>query len=327
MRIVVTGGAGFIGSAAVVRLLARGDEVVVLDALAELPYAAAPKRENLAWAAAHGPLRAIHGDVRDPAALAAALPGADAVLHLAGLGSVPASRRLARLYHDVNVVGTASVLAGARAAGVGHVVVASSSTVYGDRADGPFREDDALAPATSPYAASKRVMEAVCEAFARATPSVAVVRPFAVYGPRLRPDLALCRFALAALAGAPLPITGDLSAQRDWTYVDDVVDGLLAALDRRRAGLWNLGAGAPRSLAEVVATLGELVGAELPVTRLPPRPGDVALTWADRSRAVAELGLGPATELRVGLARTLAWYRAAAGALVPQGSADRELRA
>ena len=306
--VLVTGAAGFIGSGVAAALLARGDRVRGIDNFDPF-YAPEIKRRNLREA---GPFPCVEGDIRDPAAVREALRGCDAVIHLAAKAGVRPSLLDPVAYADVNLRGTAVVLEEARAAGVRTFVAASSSSVYGSRSRAPFSEDDPCDAPISPYAASKRAMERHLE---RAEGiEIACLRFFTTYGPRQRPEMAVHAFLRAIEDGTPLPFYGDGSSRRDYTYVDDVVDGVLRALDRARGfRIFNLGGSRTTTLAELVAALEAAAGRKAVLDRRPDQAGDVPLTCADVSRARAELGWEPRVGLEEGLRRFVAWRRSAAG--------------
>jgi UDP-glucuronate 4-epimerase len=215
------------------------------------------------------------------------------------------------LYADVNVRGTAAIFEAARQAGLRKVVYASSSSVYGARATPPFREDGDVDHPVSPYAATKRACELLAHTYHHLYGMDLIgLRFFTVYGPRQRPDMAIHRFTQLIDEGRPAVVYGDGSAQRDFTYVDDIVQGVLAALDRARGlAIYNLGESATTSVAELIELIGAALGKTPRVERRPPEPGDVPLTFADIGRARAELGYDPQVPLREGLARFVAWRR------------------
>ena len=326
-RILLTGAAGFIGSHVADALLARGDEVVGVDNFDDF-YAAGVKRANLAEAAAHPRFTLVEGDVRDGAAMrrlvAEWTPAA--IVHLAARAGVRPSIAQPLLYADVNVGGTVAMLQAAREARVGRFIFGSSSSVYGDRATPPFREDDPAIAPISPYAASKRGAELQCEAFSALDPALRVIslRFFTVYGPRQRPDLAIHTFTRLLGAGQPLPVFGDGSAQRDYTYVSDIVQGVLAAIDRTRAvalrhEIINLGESATTSVAELIALLERATGRTAAIARQPAQPGDVRRTCADVSRARALLGYAPAVPVSLGIPRFVEWFRQQAAPAMSAG--------
>ncbi|MCS6912491.1 MAG: NAD-dependent epimerase/dehydratase family protein [Myxococcales bacterium] len=313
MRVFVTGCAGFIGSHLCERLLARGEEVVGLDCFDETLYPAALHRDNLVPLLAHRRFRFSEGDVCDGSLLPRVLSGCDAVVHLAALAGVRPSLSQAARYMRVNVEGTATLLAACRAAGVRRFVFASSSSVYGAHSPVPFREDDPAVRPASPYAASKRAAELLCvtetELYGTATTAL---RFFTVYGPRQRPEMAIHKFARLILAGAPVPLYGDGTTARDYTYIDDIIDGVLAALERTVDPVhrvYNLGGSQPTSLLTLVRLLEEELGRPARLEQHPEQRGDVPRTWADLSLAARDLGYAPRTPLPEGLHRFCTWLK------------------
>lgn len=318
MRVLVTGGAGFIGSHVVDGLRARGDEAVILDNL-DPYYDPALKRENLAEVGVgRDPgVRFVEGDLRSHADLDAALEGVHAVVHLAARAGVRSSIADPEPYVDVNLRGTQLLLQAMARHGVRRLVYASSSSVYGAREDGPFRETDPVQSPESPYAATKMAGELLVHAATRTTALQAgCVRLFTVYGPRQRPEMAIHLFARRALAGQPIVRFGDGRSQRDYTYVSDVVAGILAVLDHLATPaafgfrVYNLGNGAPTTLAELLDTLAAVFGVEIQVQGAPDQPGDVPLTCAAVERAHEELGYATRVPLRAGLERFRTWLQA-----------------
>ena len=313
-RILITGAAGFIGSHLAGRLLGRGDEVVGLDNLNDY-YDPAIKRRNVAGLGAA--FRLVEGDIRDrPLVERAFREGRfDAVVHLAAMAGVRPSLANPVLYHDVNCTGTAVMLAAAHGAGVGRFVFGSSSSVYGGNPKVPFHEDDDVGRPVSPYAATKRANELTCHTFAHLYGmDIACLRFFTVYGPRQRPEMAIHKFVRLIERGEPLPLFGDGRSERDYTYVDDILDGVVKALDRSRGyRIYNLGESRTISLRRLVEAIGRATGREPRVDWQPEQPGDVPRTFADISRAREELGYDPRVGLDEGLARFVAWYRGAEG--------------
>ncbi|MCO5168030.1 MAG: SDR family NAD(P)-dependent oxidoreductase [Planctomycetes bacterium] len=312
MRVLVTGGAGFIGSHLVEALLRRGSAAVALDAF-DPYYDPALKRRTAARLAEAG-AEVVEGDVRDPATVERALEGVDRVVHLAAMPGVRASIDDPLTTFDVNVRGLLVLLEAMRSRGVGALVSASSSSVYGGDATPPFREDQPASRPLSPYAASKRAAELLCATYAElhGLGSIAL-RFFTVYGPRGRPDMAIGKFVRAALRDEPVPLLGDGSVVRDFTYVDDIVAGLLRAVDVVAPGgghdVVNLGGGATHAMKEVIALIEAATGRPLRLERRPPAPGDMQLTHADQARARARLGFEPRVPLAEGIRRTVAWAR------------------
>lgn len=295
MRILVTGGAGFVGSHLSEALRDRGDDVVVLDSF-DTAYDPAIKRRQVPTG-----VEVVEGDIRDRALLDRLLPRVDAVAHLAARAGVRESLADPGLYASVNVEGTAQLLA---ALGDRPMVFASSSSVYGAR-HGPFLETEAADIPASPYAASKRAAELFCAASGRA---VTCARLFTVYGPRQRPAMAIAKFVRQVRAGEELTLFGDGSSIRDYTFVSDVVDGLMRALDRTdRFRIVNLGGGSPIRLDALVAEIGRAVGREPRIVHAPMQAGDVPETRADITLARAWLGWSPAVGIPEGLRRYVAW--------------------
>jgi len=309
-RILVTGAAGFIGSTLVDRLLAEGREVVGFDSFDPF-YPEAEKRRNLAGASLRPGFRLERGDIRDAAALDRAVAQAqpEAIVHLAALAGVRPSLERPDDYADVNVTGTSRVLAAAVRHGGPRVVFASSSSVYGERQAGPFRESDPVERPVSPYAATKRAGELVAHTFhhARGLP-VTCARIFTAYGPRQRPDLAIRKFAERMRRGQPIPVYGDGSSLRDFTYVDDLVDGLVRAIDRDLGfAILNFGAGRQVALLDVVKLLEAELGVAARIEWLPAQTGDVPRTWADTQAARVALGYAPRVALEEGVRRFAQW--------------------
>ena len=309
--VLVTGGAGFIGSHVTEALLARGDTVVVLDNFDDF-YDPALKRANLA--AAHGDrFRLIEGDIRSDADLAAAFSAFsyDAIVHLAARAGVRPSLADPALYADVNVTGTARLLAHAGRNDVPYLVYGSSSSVYGSTTEVPFRESSGADRPSSPYAATKRAGELLCHADHELSGRpVTALRFFTVYGPRQRPEMAIHLFTRLLSSGKEVTIFGDGSARRDFTYVDDIVAGVLAALDHPNGyAVYNLGTTATTTLIDLVQLVASTLGVPARIRFGPDQPGDVPITYADISRARAELGYEPRTALASGVAAFVDWFQ------------------
>ena len=315
MKVLVTGAAGFIGSHVAEALVARGDEVVGLDDFDPF-YPRARKERNLAALRAGRGFSLVEGDVRDAATVARALAGVEAVVHLAARAGVRPSLADPAAYASVNVAGTATLLAECRRAGVTRVVLGSSSSVYGEDTPAPFREDAPCVGPVSPYAASKRAAELLAASVAAPFGLRAVaLRFFTVYGPRQRPDLAIHAFARRMGRGEPIPVFGTGEESRDYTYVSDIVAGVLAATDRSgtlapgTVECFNLGGEHPVPLREMIATLARALGVTPVLDPRPRLPGDVGHTAADLTRARAALGFAPAVPFAEGIERFVTWYR------------------
>jgi len=313
--ILVTGAAGFIGSHVVEALLRRGEAVVGLDCFD--PFYPEPiKRRNLTAALQSERFTLIDGDVRDRALLQRlfAERQPDRVIHLAARAGVRPSIEGPLTYVEHNVTGTASLLDAATAdrARLRHFVFASSSSVYGDTLDAPFREEQRTDWPASPYSATKKAGEVLCYTYHHLTGvPITCLRFFTVYGPRQRPDLAIHKFTGLIEAGEPVPLFGDGDSSRDYTYVDDTVAGILAALDRP-AGyeIYNLGRGQPIALLDMVRQIETALGRAARIEWRPRQPGEVTTTYADISRARDALGYDPCVEFDEGVRRFVAWWRA-----------------
>ncbi|MDQ7005985.1 MAG: GDP-mannose 4,6-dehydratase [Acidobacteriota bacterium] len=312
---LVTGAAGFIGSHVTDRLLERGDRVVGLDNFDDF-YDPGIKRANLRRWDGHEAFRLVEGDIRDRELVRRlmAAESVDVLVHLAARAGVRPSLEQPELYADVNVRGTTVLLEAARQAGVRRVIYASSSSVYGGNEKVPFSEDDPVDHPVSPYAATKKACEVIAHTFHHLYGLDTIgLRFFTVYGPRQRPEMAIHKFTRLIDQGRPVPMFGDGSSERDYTYIDDIVAGVLAAIDAARGcRVYNLGESATISLADLVALIGRALGREPQIERRPFQPGDVLRTWADVSRARRELGYDPQVPVEEGIERFVRWYRESA---------------
>jgi len=316
-RVLVTGAAGFIASHVAEALVARGDEVVALDNF-DAFYARAMKERNLETLRRGKGFRFVEADiVRDPLPL----EGVSVVVHLAARPGVRPSLEDPASYCETNVTGTVRVFEAARRAGIRRVVFGSSSSVYGDTTPAPFSEEAPAVAPISPYAASKRAGELVAHAFAHLYGmQIACLRFFTVYGPRQRPDLAIHRFTDLIARGQPVRMHGDGSSERDYTYITDCVDGVLAAMawtERARSGgiaePINIGGGARVRLDRLIELIGRTLGREVRIERHGDQPGDVRLTDADLGRAGRELGFRPKVGIEEGIRLFVRWYEAMHG--------------
>jgi len=312
-HVVVTGGAGFIGSHLCEALLRDGYSVIALDNFDDF-YDPAIKRRNLAQAQAYDHFMLVEGDIRDQSCVFDTIDRqTDVVVHLAARAGVRPSIEQPLLYQDVNVRGTLNVLEACRNISTCKLIVASSSSVYGNRKEVPFRETDTVDDPISPYAATKKCCELLCHTYHHLYDfPIACLRFFTVYGPRQRPDLAIHKFARLIEAGEPIPVFGDGSTMRDFTYIDDIIQGVTRAIDRIEGyRIYNLGESEPVSLRDLIATLEKALGKKAIIDRLPLQPGDVERTFADISRARDELGYHPSTDFETGLQHFVAWLREA----------------
>jgi UDP-glucuronate 4-epimerase len=313
-RWLVTGGVGFIGYHVTRALLERGDHVRVVDDFSDAPYPTERKRRHASVLAQAFGERIVIEEACVTDRSTARADGMDGVIHLAGLAGVRPSFADPAHYAHVNVVGTALQLEAAQRAECPLFVLASSSSVYGNATPLPASEDASAVVPESPYAASKRSAELLVTALSRKTPALScpMLRFFTVYGPWQRPEMAISSFLRKILAGQPITIFGDGSMKRDFTHVDDIVRGVLAAVDRAGPGAraYNLGSGAPITLAKLVEAMGRATGKQPIVEHAPIPLGDVDATFADITRARTELGWAPTIALDDGLGTVVDWLRA-----------------
>ena len=311
MRILVTGGAGFIGSHLVEKLLGKGHEVSILDDFNDF-YDPQIKRENIAGVAKN--VTVHHVDLRDASAVRKLFGGekVDSIVHLAARAGVRPSIQDPQLYCDTNVAGTLHLLEAARVAGVKRFIFASSSSVYGISKTVPFSEDQHLTQTISPYAATKIAGEFLCSTFSHLYGMrVVALRYFTVYGPRQRPDLAIHQFSRKIWAGQRIDQFGDGTTRRDYTYIDDIIQGTVAALDYSGPlfDIFNLGESETIQLKDLINAIETALGKKAKINRLPEQPGDVPLTCANISKARKLLGYNPSTRLSDGLPRFIEWFK------------------
>ena len=317
MNFLVTGGAGFIGSNLCERLLLSGHTVWAFDDLND-SYDPSQKQRNLQSIRATGrAFEFVRGDVTDRPALDQILGRVkfDQVIHLAARAGVRPSLEQPGLYQRVNVEGTTNVLEAVRQAGVRKVILASSSSVYGVNSKTPFSESDPIFSAISPYAASKLACEALGHVYHHVYGiDVAMLRFFTVYGQRQRPDLAIYKFARLMEAGKPIPVFGDGSTGRDYTFVSDIVDGIIACTQREFGyEIFNLGESQIVSLNRMIELLEQALGKKAIIDRQPLQPGDVPVTFADISKARKHLGYNPRVKIEQGIPLFVEWFRQNAG--------------
>ncbi len=309
---LVTGGAGFIGSHVVRRLLAAGHRVRVLDNFDPF-YAESIKRRNVelaANAAGDGAFELVEGDLLDRDACERATAAVDGVVHLAALAGVRPSIAEPERYMRVNVAGTQTLLDSIRERPEVRVVFASSSSVYGGNEKVPFAEADPVDRPISPYAASKKAGEVLCYTFHHLYGhAMTCLRFFTVYGPGQRPEMAVHLFSRRIVEGEEILMFGDGSSSRDYTYVDDIVDGVVAALERADGyHIYNLGGSQTTTLAELIQGIERVFDRKANIKRMPMQPGDVDRTWADVSCAARDLDYAPKVPVAEGLERFAAWY-------------------
>ena len=310
MRILVTGGAGFIGSHLVEKLLAANHDVVILDDFNDF-YDPQIKQMNIAGFAKDVTVCRVDLRENDSVRTVFGREKVDAVVHLAARAGVRPSIQFPRLYYDTNVLGTLHLLEAARVTGVQRFIFASSSSVYGASKTVPFSEDQHLTQTISPYGATKIGGEFLCSTYSHLYQMrVVALRYFTVYGPRQRPDLAIHQFTRRIYAGQPIDQFGDGSTRRDYTYIDDIIQGTMAALDYDGPlyDMFNLGESQTIQLKELISAIENVLGKRAKINELPEQPGDMPRTYADISKARKLLGYNPATKLSEGLPKFVEWY-------------------
>jgi UDP-glucuronate 4-epimerase len=314
--VLVTGAAGFIGSHVAEALLLRGDEIIGLDDVNDY-YSVANKRHNLTILGQHSKFRCVQGDICDAECVESIFANHDVrrVAHLAARAGVRPSIKSPALYQTTNVGGTLTLLDAAMRHGVDNFVLTSSSSVYGNSTAVPFVEDDSATDRPiSPYAATKKCCELLGFTYhALHGLNVNIIRPFTVYGPRGRPDMAPWLFVQAALENRPIQKFGDGTSARDYTYIDDFVAGYVQAIDREMGfEILNLGNSATVSLNEAIATVSEIHGSDLQVTATSTQPGDVRITHANIDKARRLLDYAPRTSFHEGMTRFYDWFQSRA---------------
>jgi len=315
MKILVTGGAGFIGSNLVERLLDDGHGVAVVDDFNDF-YDPAIKRANL-----KGVLSKIElheADIRNAEAVDRIVGEGnfDAIIHLAARAGVRPSIKEPKLYIDTNISGSFHLLEAARRTGIGRFICASSSSVYGVLKSAPFHEQLCLNETISPYAATKLAVEQLCSNYSHLYGMRTInLRFFTVYGARQRPDLAIHKFTKAIDAGKPIDQYGDGSTRRDYTFIDDILQGIVACLtyEGQLCDVFNLGESETTTLRELIEQIEAALGKKAIINQLPEQPGDVPLTYADISKARRLLGYNPTTKISEGIPKFVEWYRQIAG--------------
>lgn len=311
MKILLTGGAGFIGSHLAEALLKRGDQIDCLDNFNDY-YLPAIKRENIKPGLTYSTYRLIEGDILDFELLNRLFENThyDAIVHLAARAGVRPSLKEPFLYQEVNIRGTMNLLEMARIHRVQKFIFASTSSVYGKNKKVPFSESDAVDQPVSPYAATKRAAEIIAYTYHHLYQlAVTCLRFFTVYGPRQRPDMAIHKFAELIWSGKPIQMFGDGLSERDYTYVDDIIHGIIQAIDRTTDyRIYNLGESRTTSLKRLIELIEENLQKKAIIQPMPFQPGDVPITYADVSRAKAELAYQPGIPVEVGIKRFIEWF-------------------
>lgn len=313
-NILITGGAGFIGSHLVDLLLSEGDwRVTVVDDFNDF-YDPSTKRENIRAHLQNERYRLVAADIRDRDALepAFAETNFDCIVHLAARAGVRPSLSQPMLYAETNISGTLNLLELARTQGVKQFVFGSSSSVYGINSKVPFSESDPIFNPISPYAATKAAGELLCHTYAHLYDMrIVCLRFFTVYGARQRPDLAIHKFARLMDAGQPIPVFGDGTTRRDYTYIDDIIAGVRAAIDYDGSTyeIINLGESRTVELRELISLLEDALDLQAEIDWQPSQPGDVPQTFADVTKARALLGYDPQTQIEEGIRRFVEWFR------------------
>jgi UDP-glucuronate 4-epimerase len=314
MNYLVTGGAGFIGSHLCERLLAQGHTLVAIDNFNDY-YDPRLKRRNVEPLLQNRGFALIEADILDLQRLQQIFSkhSFDAVIHLAARAGVRPSIAQPLLYEQVNVLGTMHLLEMARQHNIPKFIFGSTSSVYGENRKVPFSEDDTVDNPISPYAATKKAGELVCYTYHHLHGlSVSCLRFFTVYGPRQRPDMAIHKFTQLIAAGQKVPMFGDGTTKRDYTYITDIVDGVCLALAQCSSyHIYNLGESRTIELRSLIELLAKNLGMEVRIERLPMQPGDVPITYADISRAQRELGYQPSTDIEQGVRLFVDWFKAA----------------
>jgi UDP-glucuronate 4-epimerase len=311
MNVLITGGAGFIGSHLVERLLVEGYGIVCLDNFDDF-YDPALKRRNLSRAIQNPQFKLIEGDLREEKLLGQIfeIEKIGGVVHLAARAGVRPSLQKPALYADVNIRGTIYLLEACRQHGVRRFIFASSSSVYGNSSRIPFSEEDPVNHPISPYAATKKAGELLCHTYHHLYGmDIACLRYFTVYGPRQRPEMAIHHFTRSIFEGRKISLFGDGSSRRDYTYIEDIIEGTLGAFSRENGfQIYNLGESQTLSLSELIREIEVQTGKRAILEYLPEQPGDVKQTYAYIRKAREMLGYNPRTKVREGLARFVQWY-------------------
>lgn len=312
----ITGGAGFIGSSLTKKLLKEGNKVVTIDNFCDF-YNTKIKENNIKEFEENKNYKIYRADIRDRQAIKKIFDenSIDIVMHLAAMAGVRPSIENPVLYQEVNCMGTQNILEGMKSHNIKNLVMASSSSVYGNCKEVPFREDMVVDYAISPYAATKKANEVMTHVYHKLfNMNVIMLRFFTVYGPKQRPDLAINKFTRLMLEDKEIPMFGDGTTSRDYTYIDDIVEGIQKSCEycmnnRDVYEILNIGNSSPVSLKEMIETIGKVLGKEPKIKQLPMQPGDVDRTYADISKAKKMLGYEPNTSFEEGIKKFVNWYK------------------
>jgi len=312
LKILITGAAGFIGSKLTEALIRRGDEIVCIDNFNDF-YDPQIKRKNIEPFLDTKAFELVGGDIRNLELVDDVFKKTEpeAVVHLAAMAGVRPSLEAPNIYFDVNVTGSLNILQSIRKYGKPKLCFASSSSVYGGNKKVPFSEEDDVSRPVSPYAASKRAAEIMCYTFHHLYDlPIHCHRFFTVYGPGQRPEMAIHKFVRRILLGKPLPMFGDGGSKRDYTYIDDILDGVIKSLDQCEGyRIYNFGESSTISLADLITLIEKTIGKKAQIERHDDQPGDVPITFADITRAKEELGYDPKVSVVEGLKRFFDWYK------------------
>lgn len=310
-NILITGGAGFIGSHLTERLLTEGNRIICLDNF-DTFYDPQIKRENIRLFLTNNRFTLVEGDIRDMKLLADIFDGTgiDVVVHIAARAGVRPSIKEPQLYCDVNVMGTTNLLEMAKDYKIKKFIFASSSSVYGENKKVPFCEEDNVDYPISPYAATKKAGELICFTYHHLyNLPVCCLRFFTVYGPRQRPEMAIHKFTRLIYEGKSIPVYGDGSSKRDYTYIDDIIAGITAAIKKDMAyEIINLGESKTVGLSELISLIEENLQKKVVIEWLPLQPGDVPVTFADIDKARRLLGYNPGVDIKEGISRFVNWF-------------------
>lgn len=312
----ITGGAGFIGSSLSEKLIKEGNKVITIDNFCDF-YNAKIKENNIKELNQSTNFKIYRKDIRDRQALKEIFDenNIDIVMHLAAMGGIRPSIENPVLYQEVNCMGTQNILEEMKAHDIKNLVMASSSSVYGNCKEVPFREDMVVDFAISPYAATKKANEVMTHVYHKLfNINVMMLRFFTVYGPKQRPDLAINKFTRLMLEGQEIPMFGDGTTSRDYTYIDDIVNGIIKSCNYCMENnnvyeILNLGNSSPTSLKEMILTIGQALGIEPKIKQLPMQPGDVNRTYADISKAKKLIGYEPKVSFEEGIKNFVKWYK------------------